>query len=151
MEVQEAKRQGGERRGSALCEAQPPEDLKHRFLCVLLPSSLHFHLSLSLFIFSLLSSRLLSHHQPRSRTGGSVSAASRDLPSVSQMNCQVQGLDCRRTKDLQKHTHTHRGKMCLIVLLLKGTMYGMCAQGHCIEVPSNYPSFSSLLFIRSQM
>lgn len=61
MEVQEAKRQGGERRGSALCEAQPPEDLKHRFLCVLLPSILHFHLSLSLFIFSLLSSGLLSH------------------------------------------------------------------------------------------
>lgn len=147
MEVQEAKRQGGERRGSALCEAQPPEDLKHRFLCVLLPSSLHFHLSLSLFIFSLLSSCLLSHHQPRSRTGGSVSAASRDLPSVSQMNCQVQ----ENKRPPKTHTHTHRGKMCLIVLLLKGTMYGMCAQGHCIEVPSNYPSFSSLLFIRSQM
>lgn len=144
MEVQEAKRQGGERRGSALCEAQPPEDLKHRFLCVLLPSSLHFHLSLSLFIFSLLSSRLLSHHQPRSRTGGSVKRSalslSDELPSTGEQKTSK-----------NTHTHTHRGKMCLIVLLLKGTMYGMCAQGHCIEVPSNYPSFSSLLFIRSQM
>lgn len=81
-----------------MCGARPPEDLKSRSSVFSCPPFFTFTtLALSSppppHFFGVFSS------SPRPRTGRSVSAASRNLPSGPQMGCQVQGLDRMGTKE----------------------------------------------------
>ena len=129
MEVEEGR--GGEDRGEGayVVWGPAPEDLKRRSSVFSFPPFFTFT-SRSLLIFYLPPPYLWSalSSSPRSRTGRSVSGASRALPRGPQMGCQVQGLDRKGTKDPQK---THQkgwdlGKMCLIAVLLKGTACMEC-------------------------
>lgn len=104
MEVEE--RRGWEDRGEGRrCVRPGPEDQKRRSSVFSFPLFFTFT-SRSLLIFSPLGPPFLwsaLSSSPRSRTGRSVSSASRDLPRGPQMSCQVQGLDRREQKTLKKH------------------------------------------------
>lgn len=137
-----------------LCESQPPRDLKRRSSVFSLPPFFTFtSLFLSLYIVPpprppalvpyYLPSALPS--SPQSRTGRSVSGASRDLPrGPSDELPKYRVWIIRGTKDPQK-THHERSwtsvKMCLIGLLLTGAACTECG-GHRIKVPSNYPGLA---------
>lgn len=109
-------------------ERPGPAGSEAPLLCVLLPSILHFHLSLSPHLLPHYFCSALSS-SPQSRTGRSVSGASRDLPRGPQMGCQVQGAGSKGEQKTPKK-HSMKGldhsKMCLIALLLTGAACTEC-------------------------
>lgn len=88
------------------------EDLKRRISVFSFPPFFTFTFPCLLIIYPHPSS------SAQSRTGQSVSIASRDLPWGSQMGCQA-GAGPQGTKELRKHTEKGQdpGKMCLIAPL----------------------------------